>query len=270
MSRDNEILASAGCMLVMNFVSTIMDLPLKIYNTFVLEEKHGFNKQVMKFSQKKIIQRIFTLKRDHLFQTPAFFIKDQIKKFIVVQLIALPFLCGVIWIVKNSGDNFFIYVWLFAIVITLSLSVLYPEVIAPLFDKYTPLPDGELKEKIEALAASVDFPLYKLYIVEGSKRSSHSNAYMYGFYKHKRIVLFDTLVKGYFKDETGEDKDKGCEIDEVVGVLAHELGHWKYYHTVQGLILAQVRLSLISVCFHRKLQVLFLVQAIMFNVLFYR
>lgn len=120
------------------------------------------------------------------------------------------------------------------------MMIIYPEFIAPLFDKYTPLPNGELKTKIEELAASVNFPLYKLFIVEGSKRSSHSNAYLYGFHKNKRIVLFDTLVKEYYKKAEGETQEKGCETDEVLAVLAHELGHWKFNHTVKGIVLTQV------------------------------
>ncbi|XP_043280409.1 CAAX prenyl protease 1 homolog [Venturia canescens] len=221
-SKDNEILISAACMFVMNLVTMVTGLPFKIYSVFVLEQKYGFNKQ-----------------------SPGFFAKDQVKKFIVMQVVTFPILCGIIWIVKNSGDNFFIYVWLFSVVISLFMIVLYPEVIAPLFDKYSPLSEGELKTAIEALAASVGFPLYKLYIVEGSKRSSHSNAYMYGFYKNKRIVLYDTLVKGYCKSKDGDSKeDMGCEVDEVVGILAHELGHWKYSHTIKLFLLTQISFCL--------------------------
>lgn len=158
-----------------------------------------------------------------------------------MQIIVLPLICGVIWIVQIGGDYFFVYLWVFTGVVTLFMLILYPEVIAPLFDKYSPLPEGELRTKIEELASSLGFPLYKLYIVEGSKRSSHSNAYLYGFHKHKRIVLFDTLVKEYYKpDDKDTEKDKGCETDEVVAVLAHELGHWKYNHTFKGLVLSQV------------------------------
>merc|ERR1712212_782623 len=92
----------------------------------------------------------------------------------------------------------------------------YPDYIAPLFDKYTPMPDGELKTGIEALAASVEFPLYKLYVVEGSKRSSHSNAYFYGFYKFKRIVLFDTLLEESerLKLKTDEEREKEAKEKE--------------------------------------------------------
>lgn len=146
-----------------------------------------------------------------------------------------------IWIVKNGGDYFFWYLWILSVVVSLFMMILYPEVIAPLFDKYSPLPDGELKQKIEELAASLKFPLYKLFIVEGSKRSSHSNAYLYGFHKHKRIVLFDTLIKGYCKKDDGDsDKDCGCETNEILAVLAHELGHWKHNHTLKGFLLSQV------------------------------
>lgn len=144
-----------------------------------------------------------------------------------------------IWIVKNGGDYFFLYLWILSVVVSIFIMIIYPELIAPLFDNYSPLPDGELKQKIEELAASLKFPLYKLFIVEGSKRSSHSNAYLYGFHKHKRIVLFDTLIKGYCKKDD-KDKDQGCETDEILAVLAHELGHWKHNHTLKGFVLAQV------------------------------
>lgn len=120
----------------------------------------------------------------------------------------IPLTMAMVWIVKNGGDYFFIYMWVFAIVMSLLLMIIYPEVIAPLFDKYTPLPDGDLRKRIEALAASVNYPLYKLFIVEGSRRSSHSNAYLYGFFKHKRIVLFDTLISDYKKIKEEAEKEK--------------------------------------------------------------
>ena len=107
----------------------------------------------------------------------------------------LPLVAAIIKIVYWGGDFFFLYLWAFVVGFTLFMMILYPEFIAPLFDKYTPLPEGELRTEIEKLAASIDFPLYKLFVVEGSKRSSHSNAYFYGFFKFKRIVLFDTLLE---------------------------------------------------------------------------
>merc|ERR1719348_2935199 len=99
----------------------------------------------------------------------------------------------------------------------LFLMTIYPDLIAPLFDKYTPMPEGELKGQIESLAASIEFPLYKLYVVEGSKRSSHSNAYFYGFYKFKRIVLFDTLLEEEERKKLKSDEEKK-EEGEMVNV----------------------------------------------------
>ena len=143
-----------------NIFSTITGLPFSIYSVFVLEEKHGFNKQ-----------------------TVPFYIKDQIKSFVVGQVIMLPLVAAIIKIIHWGGDYFFVYLWVFVLLFTVFMMIVYPEFIAPLFDKYTPLPEGDLRGKIEELAASIDFPLYKLFVVEGSKRSSHSNAYFYGFFK---------------------------------------------------------------------------------------
>ncbi|XP_039288141.1 CAAX prenyl protease 1 homolog [Nilaparvata lugens] len=231
--EKGEILQSAAFILIMNTFNFIMSIPFNIYDIFFLEEKHGFNKQTM-----------------------GFFIKDKIKGYIVTHLIVLPLTCGIVWIVKVGGDYFFIYLWLFAILATLFLLTIYPDYIAPLFDKYTPLPDGELKTRIEQLAASIHFPLYKLYVVEGSKRSIHSNAYFYGFFKNKRIVLFDTLLKDYTptndksKDkETKEEDKKGCDNEEVLAVLGHELGHWKLNHMIKNIIIMQVNMFLLFVAF---------------------
>jgi len=120
----------------------------------------------------------------------------------------MPILSLLIYIIRIGGDYFFIYAWLFTTVITLVLITIYADFIAPLFDKYTPLQEGDLRTQIENLAKSVGFPLYKLYVVEGSKRSVHSNAYMYGFYKNKRIVLFDTLIEGYKPSESTKEEEE--------------------------------------------------------------
>lgn len=231
---NNEILRSAGFMLSMSVFNSIINVPFSVYYTFVLEERHGFNKQ-----------------------TVGFFIKDKIKVFLVSQVIMLPLISALVYIVKIGGKYFFIYLWLFAMIMTFVFMTIYPNCIAPLFDKYTPLPEGDLKNRIEKLAASIDFPLYKLYIVEGSKRSTHSNAYFYGFFKNKRIVLFDTLVKDYVPETTEEKKDEsvaesdkiGCNNDEVLAVLAHELGHWKFNHIVKNFVIMQVNLFLIFLVF---------------------
>ncbi|CAK7348832.1 unnamed protein product [Dovyalis caffra] len=129
---------------------------------------------------------------------------------------------------KKGGPYLAIYLWAFMFVLSLVMMTLYPVLIAPLFNKFTPLPDGELREKIEKLASSLKFPLKKLFVVDGSTRSSHSNAYMYGFFKNKRIVLYDTLIQQCKDDE------------EIVAVIAHELGHWKLNHTMYSFIAVQI------------------------------
>nr|XP_042898833.1 CAAX prenyl protease 1 homolog isoform X2 [Parasteatoda tepidariorum] len=232
--KDHEITQTVIFSLIGSIISTFLDLPFSLYMTFVLEEKHGFNKQTL-----------------------GFYFKDRIKKFIVMQAVMLPILSIIVHIVKIGGDYFFIYLWVFCVLISFILLTVYADYIAPLFDKFTPLPEGELRTRIENLAKSIEFPLKKLFVVEGSKRSAHSNAYFYGFYKNKRIVLFDTLLEEYTplnkeeetkkeKEETekeeGKHKRTGCNNDEVVAVLAHELGHWKLNHTLKNLIIAQVNL----------------------------
>lgn len=255
-SEDAEITQTVAFMLLGSVFNTCLSLPWTAYFTFWVEQKHGFNQQ-----------------------TPGFFIKDKIKKFFVMQLISAPVVSGLVFIVKAGGDYFFMYLWGFTMAVVLFFMTVYPDYIAPLFDKYEPLPEGELREKIEELAAKIEFPLTKLYVVEGSKRSAHSNAYFYGFFKNKRIVLYDTLLEEYTplnkkeevaaedtseekteKEEKAEVEDKteteekpekeekkktGCSNDEVVAVLGHELGHWKMNHVLKGIVISQVNLLLI-------------------------
>ncbi|PIO59872.1 peptidase, M48 family, partial [Teladorsagia circumcincta] len=175
-------LPSVVFLVVNSLVDAIIDLPWDMYDTFVIEEKHGFNKQ-----------------------TVGFYMWDKLKKMAVSMALMAPVVLVVEWIVENGGPYFFVYVWVFLSVVLLLLMTIYPAFIAPLFDKYIPLPDGKLKVAIEELAASLEFPLTKLYVVYGSKRSAHSNAYMYGFWNNKRIVLYDTLL-------SGEEKEKVIEI----------------------------------------------------------
>ncbi|KAL1131900.1 hypothetical protein AAG570_011511 [Ranatra chinensis] len=216
--ENNEILQTAAFICITSTISAVTALPLSIYKTFILEEKHGFNKQ-----------------------TPVFFVKDWLKSYLLTIVIVPSLSCIAVYIVKIGGDYFFVYLWLFAMVTMLFFMTVYADYIAPLFDTYTPLPDGDLRTKIEGLAASIKFPLYKLYLVEGSKRSVHSNAYFYGFFNNKRIVLFDTLVKDYYKSEEKNDNDdkKGCDTEEVLAILAHELGHWKHNHVLKQILIMQ-------------------------------
>ncbi|KAG5626680.1 hypothetical protein H5410_011898 [Solanum commersonii] len=191
----------------------ITDLPFSLYSTFVIEARHGFNKQ-----------------------TVWLYFRDMIKGIALSIVIGPPIVAAIIVIVQyeaildlqKGGPYLAIYLWGFILILSLVMMTIYPVLIAPLFNKFTPLPQGELRLKIENLASSLKFPLKKLFVVDGSTRSSHSNAYMYGFFKNKRIVLYDTLIQQCKNDE------------EIVAVIAHELGHWKLNHTMYSFIAVQV------------------------------
>ncbi|KVH97271.1 CAAX prenyl protease 1 [Cynara cardunculus var. scolymus] len=204
LDAESEIYHTLAFLAGVMIWSQITDLPFSLYSTFVIEERHGFNKQ-----------------------TVWLFIRDMIKGMILAIIIGPPVVAAIILIVQKGGPYLAIYLWGFMFVLSLVMMTIYPVLIAPLFNKFTPLPDGELRTKIENLASSLKFPLKKLFVVDGSTRSSHSNAYMYGFFKNKRIVLYDTLIQQCKNEE------------EVVAVIAHELGHWKLNHTMYSFIAVQ-------------------------------
>uniref|UniRef100_A0A0E0NJ86 CAAX prenyl protease 1 homolog n=2 Tax=Oryza TaxID=4527 RepID=A0A0E0NJ86_ORYRU len=209
LNAENEILHTLAFLAGVMIWSQITDLPFSLYSTFVIEAKHGFNKQ-----------------------TIWLFIRDMIKGILLSILLGPPIVAAIIIIVQNGGPYLAIYLWGFMFALSLVMMTIYPIVIAPLFNKFTPLPEGVLREKIEKLAASLSFPLKKLFVVDGSTRSSHSNAYMYGFFKNKRIVLYDTLIQQCSSE------------DEIVSVIAHELGHWKLNHTVYSFVAVQLLMFL--------------------------
>ncbi|ORE11972.1 hypothetical protein BCV72DRAFT_20 [Rhizopus microsporus var. microsporus] len=205
-NTDYEILHSLVFLIIFTIFSTVTSTPFNYYSTFVVEQKHGFNKQTVKL-----------------------FFVDIIKMQFVMAALMFPFISAFLWIIKATGERFYFYVWVIAIVFQLFIITVYPTFIQPLFNKLTPLEEGELRTRINELAARIQFPLKKLYVIDGSKRSSHSNAYFYGFGKNKHIVLFDTLI-----DHSNND--------EICAVLAHELGHWKMGHTLKLLIVNQIHL----------------------------
>ncbi|KFD69587.1 hypothetical protein M514_01952 [Trichuris suis] len=211
-------------------ISSLLDVPWAYVRAFVVEEKHGFNKQ-----------------------TVPFFIRDTIMKLLVSLVTATPIIAVLVWIVKWNSEHSVLVTGTFLSVTGFFLMTIYPEVIAPLFDKYTLLPDGELKEEIEKLSARVSYPLKKILIVEGSKRSSHSNAYLYGIWNNKRIVIYDTLLAEHKKcedastDKANEsNKEKktafGMSNEEVLAVVGHEIGHWKLWHNTYNIIIMEVSL----------------------------
>lgn len=222
-SPDREILISCVFMTFVTLFNFVINMPFTIYGTFVLEQKHGFNKQ-----------------------TTGFFIKDQIKSLVLSLVITLPIISIAIYIIMLGGNMFVVWLWLFTTVATLILLTLYPTVIAPLFDKFVPLPEGSLRQGIENLASRLHFPLSQVYIVEGSKRSAHSNAYFSGLFGAKRIVLFDTLLEKYDEEKK---VTTGCTESEILGVLAHELGHWKCSHIYKSIALTEVNLLLLFTAF---------------------
>lgn len=148
LNPESEIQTSCVLILILTVVSLIKEMPFTIYGTFVLEEKHGFNKQ-----------------------TAGFFIWDQIKSLLLSVVLTLPIASAVIYIVQMGGQYFFVWLWLFVGIVTLLFVTIYPVFIAPLFDTYRPLDDGPLRKSIEELSAKLKFPLKQLYVVEGSKRS---------------------------------------------------------------------------------------------------
>ncbi|KAJ8573189.1 hypothetical protein K7X08_009700 [Anisodus acutangulus] len=205
LNAENEIFQTLSFLAGVMIWSQITDLPFSLYSTFVIEARHGFNKQTMWL-----------------------FFRDMIKGIALAIVIGPPIVAAIIVIVQKGGPYLAIYLWGFMLILSLVMMTIYPVLIAPLFNKFTPLPQGELRLKIENLASSLKFPLKKLFVVDGSTRSSHSNAYMYGFFKNKRIVLYDTLIQQCKNDE------------EIVAVIAHELGHWKLNHTMYSFIAVQI------------------------------
>lgn len=205
LNAENEIFHTLSFLAGVMVWSQITDLPFSLYSTFVIESRHGFNKQ-----------------------TIWLFFRDMLKGIALSIVIGPPIVAAIIVIVQKGGPYLAIYLWGFMLILSLVMMTIYPVLIAPLFNKFTPLPEGELRLKIENLASSLKFPLKKLFVVDGSTRSSHSNAYMYGFFKNKRIVLYDTLIQQCKNDE------------EIVAVIAHELGHWKLNHTMYSFIAVQI------------------------------
>ncbi len=187
---------------------SILSLPFNIYLTFVIEEKFGFNKT-----------------------TPKIFIADVTKGLLLTVALGVPLLMGILALFEYGGEFAWLYCWIVASVFILFIQFIAPTWIMPLFNKFTPLETGELKEAIISYAQSVKFSLRDIYVIDGSKRSSKSNAFFTGFGKNKRIALFDTLIQKH-------------STPELVSVLAHEIGHFKRKHIIQSLIISTLHIGL--------------------------
>jgi len=201
---DEEIKITLVFLLVQAIIDTIKSLPFELYRTFNIEKKHGFNKQ-----------------------TYGLFFSDKLKSFGLSCIIGGPFIALMLKIIKMGGENFHIYLWAFTFCFSVFMMTIVPVVIMPLFNTYEPLKDGSLKTRIYELAGKLNYPLKNLFLMDGSKRSSHSNAFMFGFGSNKRIVLFDTLMEQVSQNE-------------ILAILGHELGHWKLGHTLTNFAVTQV------------------------------
>jgi STE24 endopeptidase len=214
LSGATEVRQSLVFLGIMTVIGKVVSLPFELYSTFVIEKRHGFNKQTL-----------------------GLFFTDLVKGLLLTAVFGGASVAALVYIVRRFGDRFFLALWLFSVAFQLFILLIFPTVIQPLFNKFDPLPEGTLKSKIEALARRLSFPLGKIFVMDGSKRSSHSNAYFFGFFS-KRIVLFDTLISQNTEDE-------------ICAVLGHELGHWKHWHTLQMLAVSNIHLLAIFFGFSR-------------------
>jgi len=197
---DSAILLAIFFFGVIAFASDLLNIPLEVYHTFVIEERYGFNKT-----------------------TPKTFVIDKLKGWLLATVIGGGILSLIIFIYEKSGSWFWILAWFSISVFTLFISYFYTTLLVPIFNKLTPLPSGELRDAIEQVAARADFNLKDISIMDGSKRSTRGNAYFSGFGRKKSIVLFDTLINEH-------------SVDELAAVLAHEIGHYKKKHVLKGLV----------------------------------
>ncbi|GAB6010216.1 M48 family metallopeptidase [Dysgonomonas reticulitermitis] len=194
----NEIALTLVFFGIIYLINDIVTLPFGYYATFVIEERFGFNKS-----------------------TKATFWLDQIKELFITFILGGAILSLVVWLYNTLGEYAWLYAWVAVTAVSLFMTLFYSNLIVPLFNKQTPLEQGELRDAIEAFADKAGFTINNIYVMDASKRSSKANAYFTGFGAKKRIVLFDTLIND-------------LDTREIIAVLAHEIGHYKKKHTLQG------------------------------------
>lgn len=197
----NSVIQGIWVILTVVLISSLLEIPFSIYRTFVIEARYDFNKMTL-----------------------AMFLVDSAKSLLLGIIFGLPLLFGVLWLMERMGTNWWLYVWGVWISFSLLLLFIYPSFIAPLFNKFVPLQDETLKTRIQALLKKCGFAAQGLFVMDGSKRSSHGNAYFTGFGKTKRVVFFDTLLER-------------LTPTEIEAVLAHELGHFKRHHVLKRIVL---------------------------------
>ena len=199
---SNSILITLLFFGIIFLASDILSTPLSYYSTFIIEEKYGFNKT-----------------------TKTTFLLDKLKGWLMLIIVGGGILALITWFYELTTSKFWIYTWLLISLFSLFMNMFYAKIIVPIFNKQSPLKEGELKIAIESFANKIGFKLDNIFVIDGSKRSTKANAYFSGFGSQKRITLYDTLIND-------------LETDEIVGVLAHEVGHYKKKHIIYNLILS--------------------------------
>jgi STE24 endopeptidase len=212
--EDGSIAGGTLFLIAAFLIAWILTLPIDLYRTFVMEEKYGFNRM-----------------------SPKLFVGDMVKGLLLGVLLGAPIAAGALWILRDGGPHWWLFLWAGYMAISLLLAWAWPAFIAPIFFKFTPLPEGELKNTVTGLLERTGYTSDGVFIMDGSRRSTHANAFFAGFGRRKRVVLFDTL----------------CEmlsLDELEAVLAHEIGHFKLRHIrkriVGGAVQALLALGLFA------------------------
>ena len=193
----------------LSVVSSVLDIPFDYYATFRIEEKYGFNKTT---------RRVYWL--------------DTVKELVLSLVLGGVLLALVVWFYTWAGTYFWLYAWGAVTLFSVFMAMFYSQLIVPLFNKQTPLQEGSLRDKIQAFAGKVGFKLDNIYVIDGSKRSTKANAYFTGLGPKKRVVLYDTLI-----DELTEE--------EIVAVLAHEIGHYKKRHTLRSMVVSVIQMGVL-------------------------
>ena len=215
--RSNSTHYIFSCLLffgILFFINDILNLPFSLYSTFVIEEKYGFNKTSINT-----------------------FITDKFKGYGLVVVLGSTVMTPILYFFNTFQENGWWIAWALITAFMIAVQPLFVHVIAPMFNKFSPLEDGELKTAIEEFANKVSFPVGRIDIMDGSKRSSHSNAYFSGFGKSRRIALFDTLLEKH-------------STEEIVSVVAHEIGHYKKKHIITGTILGIIETGIMLFIFN--------------------
>lgn len=198
---------------ILMLASDLINTPFSVYDTFVIEEKYGFNKT-----------------------TPITFVLDKLKGYLLGAILGGGLLALIIYIYQLTGPNFWIYAWVVVSAFSVFMVLFYSTLIVPLFNKQTQLPEGELKSAIEDFAKKVGFKLDNIFVIDGSKRSTKANAYFAGFGSKKRIVLYDTLINE-------------MTTNEIVAVLAHEIGHYKKKHVIWSMLIGILQTGVVLFIF---------------------